>query len=221
MMKMQWPAGVLAASLLAAGAANAASYNFNVLYSGGGVGVQQAGDDILGTTMLAGDDFTYTLSADGDGAWKSLTGAGVFPLIALPTNESGNRDVDYTLDLFNDGLSVYSVGESGIRVAEVHVGTNTQSILAGLVFDQWVLRVSILSAHPLDDDMADQTTTPSSILPIFGPADVNEPTIVAYSATGFGATAVPEPTTWALMIAGFGLIGGALRQRSPTTRRAT
>ena len=63
-MKLQWLAGASMASLLLVAApAQAASYLFEVIYSGGGVGVQAPGsDDILSTAMAVGDDFTYTLN---------------------------------------------------------------------------------------------------------------------------------------------------------------
>ncbi|WP_293456839.1 PEPxxWA-CTERM sorting domain-containing protein [Phenylobacterium sp.] len=210
-MKIHLLAGAVLASALCASAANADSYFFNVTYSGGGVGVQDLGsDDILSTTMFAGDDFTYTLTADGAGEWKVLTADEVFPLIALPTNESADRNVDFTLTLFNDGASVFSTSGNE-NVSEVHIGTNSLALTPGLIFDQWVLNVVLNSAFEVGTSTPTDTT-PGEILPIFGPADVNRPDVVSYSATGFTA-GVPEPAAWALMIAGFGMAGAMVRQK--------
>ena len=210
-MKTQWLLGAIAASLVSVSAAHAASYNFDVLYSGGGVATLQPGsDDMTATSMLVGEDFTYTLSAEGAGAWKALNDDGIFPLFAIGVNESASRNIDYTLNLLNNGATVFSLAENGVGVSYVHIGTNTQSLTAGLVFDQWVLHALINSSDSVEDPPLD-TATPSGLLPIFGAPEDHAPNSIAYSTTGFSA--VPEPASWALMIGGFALTGAALRQR--------
>lgn len=42
----------------------------------------------------------------------------------------------------------------------------------------------------------------------------------AIGEVAFRAGAIPEPATWAMMIAGFGLVGGAVRRRTPAAQRA-
>lgn len=211
-MKTQWLLAAIAASLVSVSGAQAASYNFDVLYSGAGVAALQPGsDDMTATSMLVGDDFTYTLSAEGAGAWQALNDTSIFPLFAIGVNESAQRNIDYTLNLLNNGATVFSLAENGIGVANVHIGTNTQSLTAGLVFDQWVLHAIINSSNSIEDPPLD-TATPSGLLPIFGAPELASPATIAYSTTGF-STGVPEPASWALMIGGFALTGVALRRR--------
>jgi hypothetical protein len=203
-MKMLKFAGVaFAASMFVASAASAASYNFSVNYSGANNAVLAGGsDDPLATALHAGDSFVYTLSGTGGGKWTSLSGAGVFPLFAMDISESGTRVGNLTLDLKLGGVTVFSLAENGVSTSFVHLGTNTDSVPLGLVFDQWVLSDTIVSSNVPD-------STPSSLLPWPGSA----PEIYSPSAFSYSSGAVPEPATWALMIGGFGLAGVTLRRR--------
>ena len=202
MKLLKFAGAAFAASMFMAGAANAASYNFSVNYSGGGVAALAAGsDDPLTTALHAGDNFVYTLSGTGGGQWTSLSGAGVFPLFAMTVAESGHRTGDLTLDLKLGGVTVFSLAENGVGTAFVHIGTNTDAVPTGLVFDQWVLTETLVSS-----DVAD--STPNSLLPWPGQSpEVHDATAFSYAA------GVPEPATWALMIGGFGLAGASLRRR--------
>ena len=187
----------LAASLFASAGANAASYTFDVLYSGGGSAALAPGsDDPLATTMNAGDSFTYSLMATGSGEWKTISSGSIFPLFALDLNESGTRVGDFTLNLEQNGVPVFTYSETGASNSFVHLGTNTVSIPDGLTFNQWVLTDTIVSA--------DTTSTPISLLPWPGRApEAYSPSIITYT------TGVPEASSWAMMLLGFAGLGVA------------
>jgi hypothetical protein len=208
MMKLFSLAGVAAAALwLAAGAANANTYDFGVTYSGGGVAALDGGsDDLLNTTMMTGDNFTYTLSAAGAGEWTSLTSSGIFPFLALSISEADTRTNDFTIELRNNGVSVFTHSEAGAINSFAHLGSNTVSLTSGLVWDQWILTSNIVDAGP---------STAASLLPWPG----NGPEIFSPDAISYSA-GVPEPATWSLIICGFGMAGAMLRRRKPRARIA-
>lgn len=182
-------------------AAMAASYDFKVIYEGGNNAHEAAGfDSLLGSTLFAGDSFTYTLAAAGDGQWTANTGASWFPQLALSVSESGTRNGDFTLTLLNDGASVYSASETGVNNSYVHLGTNYGSLPAGLVFDTWQLSYHINST--------DAPSTANSLLPWPGQAPE-----FANSDLTFSISAVPEPDVALLALAGVGLLGASVLRR--------
>ncbi len=201
-MRMRLVCGAaITASLLSFGAANAAAYNFSVLWNGTTASLAGGSDDPLTTTMNAGDSFTYSLSATGGGKWNTILAGSLFPLFSMPLAESGTRTGDLSLNLLNGVTNVFSYSENGASNSFVHLGTNTVSIASGLMFDSWVLNYNILTA--------DTTSTPTSLLPWPG----NAPEAQFGDNITFTAGGVPEPATWALMISGFGLVGATLRRR--------
>jgi hypothetical protein len=119
------------AALFAAAAANAATYTFDVLFSGGGAASLAAGsDNPLATTLNAGDSFTYSLLATGGGEWETVSSGDIFPFFALSLSESGVRVGDFTLQLEQNGVPVFTYSETGASNCCVHLGTNTVSFRA-------------------------------------------------------------------------------------------
>jgi hypothetical protein len=196
-----------AALLMAAGAANAANYNFVVNYQGSGTAVLAGGsDDLLATTLTAGDTFTYTLNAQAGFQWNTVGANDLFPFLALsvgpPVTTATSRFGDPTVDLFSGASNVFHFADTGAQNCCVHLGTNTVSVSDGLHFDQWVLQESFTSGPD---------ATADSLLPWPGTGPEN---FFAGKITYTGAEAgVPEPGAWALMLLGFGGLGGLIRAR--------
>lgn len=208
-------AAVLVGAFIASQPAAAASYTFDVLYSGGGSAALAAGsDDPLATTLNPGDSFTYSLTATGAGEWHTISSASIFPLFALNVLGPGIRIGDFTLNLEQNGVSVFSYSETGASNGTVHLGTNTVTVPSGLTFNAWVLTDTNTSMTDVTYTF-DITSTPQSLLPWPGLApEAYSPSVITYSS------AVPEPSTWAMMLVGFVGVGYAGFRASRTRTRA-
>jgi hypothetical protein len=181
--------------------AQAANYNFDVIYSGGGVATLAPGsDNPLSTIFASGDTFTYKLSAAGNGQWTALANGSLFPFLALDGNYN-QLDLTFSLNLTNNGANVLSYGETTTNCC-AHLGTNFVSVTQGLVYDQYDLTATI-------DNIGANNST-ASLLPYGGAPENYHSGVISYTAATGG---VPEPATWALMILGFGAVAGATRRR--------
>ena len=196
MNRIVYALGLASAAL--ASPASATSYIFDATYDGTSVTLNAGSADPVGLTLFAGDEIIYTLSAIAGSGWMTNSADSLFPFLAFPIDEAGNRDVTYSLDFLRSGASIFTDSGS-VRNSFVHFGTNTVAFNSGLIADAFRLSVAF--------DSGDSATI-NSITPIFGTPDRS-------SAITFGAlNAVPEPASWAMMILGFGLIGGAMRRRN-------
>jgi PEP-CTERM motif len=214
----------VAAAGLVATAAWSANYQFDVVYSGGGVATLAPGSqDPLEAVLQPGDTFTWTISALGDNQWTVLNGGNVFPMMAMAVEESAYRTSNFQFDLLNDGQVVLTTTELASVQSLVHMGTNDINLPTGLVFDRWELQYTLISTVEVTSEEDPEnpgtfievrggptTTSPSSLLPIFGIVDN---TLVANSSTTVYGP-VPEPSTWALWLAGAAGLGMAARRRS-------
>ena len=199
-----------ASLLLLAGATARAgtAYTFEVLYSGGGAAALAPGSDpMVGTTLLAGDSFTYDLKAVTD-VWTVVANAAVFPLAGLPVSESGLRVGDFTLTLKLTGVDVFSYSEAGSEQRFVHIGTNAIFLPQGLVFDEMHLSYSLTFAETDDNNPpVPIDSTIAALLPIFGPPESAGAGQIIYGP------AVPEPTSMALLFVGACGVGVVARLR--------
>ena len=92
--------------------AQAANYNFDVLYSGNNNAALAGGsDNPIGQSIVASDSFLWTITAQGGAEWHVNSTAGYFPLMAFYALDSGARDGDWTLTLMNNGGNVFTTSE--------------------------------------------------------------------------------------------------------------
>jgi PEP-CTERM motif len=201
---------LLCIAALAGTAAQAASYNFDVNYFGGGVATLAAGsDDPVNQTLVDGDSFNWSISAQNNDRWLVETGnpQGFFPLMAFGTMEDAVRTGDFTLTLKNNGSAVFTLVETASRQNFVHIGTNEVVLGTGLEFDQMQLSYTLTSAVSELDPSVSVNSTLTGLLPIFGAPEQNvfEPGII------YGP--VPEPGTYLLLLAGLAGVGWVARQR--------
>lgn len=122
--------------------------------------------------------------------------------MAFTVSDPGVRVGDFSLVLRNNGADVFTLNEVDVTNQEVHLGTNSVVLGAGLAFDEMFLDYSLTSSKELNS--ANTIPAPlSGLLPIFGaPEDFS------------GIRYVPEPLSASLALAVLlPLIGGRQRQR--------
>ena len=187
------------------------AHQFDVVYFGQNQAQLVAGSENPdGFSLLAGDRFLWSISADGNGEWRveQAGPSGFFPLMAFAADESALRTGDFTLTLLNNGAEVFSHSEANSEQTQVHVGTNSIVLDTGLVFDQMVLNYSLISAVTLDAQPVPADTTLRGLLPIFGAPEMNT------FYPGIVYAPVPEPTAAWLLLVGLAGLGFAARRRS-------
>ncbi|QOJ22851.1 MAG: PEP-CTERM sorting domain-containing protein [Gammaproteobacteria bacterium] len=215
MKKLTSVVGILAVFLLVE-QSFAASYNFDILYNGGGsTSLETGSDDPIGTNLQPGDTYTWNLHTNASSFWRVDTGDSFFPLGAFGVNESAIRTGDFDLVLRNNGTNVFFTSEVAATMQWVHVGTNAISLATGLEFDEMQLSFALTSAvvdysfDPLLPENAlngnPSDTTINGRMSIFGAPE-------AYSGISL-VSVVPEPEFYAMLLAGIGLLGIAARRR--------
>lgn len=209
-------AAAVASLAMSAQAGNANYYNFDVLYSGNNNAVLADGSDNPdGQSILDGDGFLWTITAQAGAEWRVIDTAGYFPLMAFAAHDEGARDGDWTLTLKNNGADVFMTSEANSIQQYLHMGTNTIDLTAGLVFDVMELNYtlnSFMPGGPPDAEMQDLDEPGSDnviqgLLPIFGAPEMNT------FSPGIIYAPVPEPSTYALLAAGLAVVAGVARRR--------
>lgn len=207
------PLAVVAAMALPCAQA-ATSYSFDVDYLGHNAGSVGAGSTSPeGTSLLAGDSFTYTLQAESGMLWEVTAPGNFFAMAALGAHETAHRQGDVTVTLSLGGSTVYSASEAGIQQDYVHIGGNYVPLTTGVKFDRLSFSYTLSSATGCDYDFVTNVCTPngstattlSTLLPIFGGPESNGDGSIAYTG------AVPEPGTLGQMMLGLLLVGALPR----------
>ena len=185
---------------IAAGAAHATVYNFNVLYTGGGHATLAAGsDDMLGITAMSGDTFNYSISANGH--WTTIAPGGPFLFGAIGDLDGNFGPVSFTESYSFDLGGVTQLAGSGSDTqGGADLGLRRVSFPQGMSFDTFSESIVVTSAT--------QSLNFYSLLPAW-PGKAPEIEAPAY----FTYTAAPEPAAWAMMLIGFGGLGAAMRAR--------
>ncbi|MDF1818263.1 MAG: PEP-CTERM sorting domain-containing protein [Immundisolibacteraceae bacterium] len=174
--------------------ASATLFDFDVIYNGTAVSLDTGSDNPIGSVLQVGDSFNYNVQAGGDDFWRVDVANDFFPFLAFTVDESGIRTADMDLRLLLDGVEQFSLLQNGISNAEVHLGTNIVSLLAGLEFDEIVLDFDLLTSDVLNTTIHDYGIGPNF------PGGFDDG--ISYNGASVG---VPEPGVLALM--GLGLFG--------------
>ena len=149
-------AGALLLALGLAAPVQATDYVFDVLYFGGNVAtLDSESDDPTTTSLLPGDNFVWTMTAQENAAWLVETGGSFFTLMAFPVDPEGTRTIDFVLRLLHNGEDVFFFSESEVTNQEVHLGTNGVPLATGLLFDEMRLELSLLDAVELAASASD------------------------------------------------------------------
>ena len=186
--------------------AQASNYNFDVLYSGNNNAALAGGsDDPIGQSILTGDSFLWTITAQAGAQWQVTSTTGYFPLMAFAVNDSGDRDGDWTLTLKSNGAVMFTTSETNSVQQYAHMGTNTINLEAGMVFDAMELNYALNIFTPEGPQATDNVI--NGLLPIFGAPEMNT------FYPGIIYAPVPEPSTYALLAAGLAVVGSLARRR--------
>jgi hypothetical protein len=158
--------------------------------------------------IAVGDSFNYNMGAAGNDFWKVDVANNFFPLLAFTTGESGTRGGTFYLDLLLDGISQFSLLPSAISNYSVHIGTNTVSLVAGLMFDEIILNYT-LNSSTVDTTIIDY---------VIGGSAPNVPggfaSGISYNAVVVPPTDVPAPASLALIGLGIVALGWNRQKRS-------
>jgi hypothetical protein len=174
--------------------ASATLFDFDVIYNGTAVSLETGSDNPIGSVLQVGDSFNYNVQAAGDAFWRVDAANDFFPFLAFTVDESGTRTADMDLRLLLDGVEQFSLLQNGISNSNVHLGTNTVSLLAGLEFDEIALDFDLLASDVLNTTINDYGIGPNF------PGGFGDG--ISYNDASVG---VPEPGVLALM--GLGLLG--------------
>ena len=175
--------------------ASAVLLDFDVTFDGTDISLDVGSDTVLGTMIAVGDSFNYNIGTAGNDFWKVDVTTSYFPFLAFTTAEGGDRDGTFSLNLLLDGVSQLFLSPSAVSNSSVHIGTNSVSLVAGLMFDEIILDYTLTSST--------NTTTISQY--VIGGASPNVPGGFTSGISYNTATDVPAPAT--LVLFGLGLAG--------------
>lgn len=175
--------------------ASAVLLDFDVTYDGTDISLDVGSDTVLGTMIAVGDSFDYNIGTANNDFWKVDVTTSYFPFLAFTTDEVGVRDGTFSLNLLLDGVSQFFLSPSAVSNSTVHIGTNSVSLVAGLMFDEIIL------GYTLTGSTSDTTISQY----VIGGAIPSVPGGFTSGISYNAATDVPAPATFLLF--GLGLAG--------------
>ncbi len=200
---------LMGAALAAAGlaltfveTANAAVYNFDVIYSGNGAAVLAPGsDDMLGVAPVNGDTVNYSITGSGSDYWTTLQAGGPFIDGAigdlLVSNNAAVGGFNYAFSFNQGGIQQFAGSGSGDQCC-ADLGPRQIDFPNAMKFNNFSESITLTSiAGPLQF---------GSLLPAW-PGQSPEGGAPNYFSYSGSVSAVPEPATWATMLAGFAVLG--------------
>lgn len=192
--------------------ANAALFDFDVIWDGTDFSLDSGSDAVLGAVLEDGDSFNYNLSAEGSGFWEVDAANDYFPFMAFATDEVAVRSGTYSLDLRLGGVSQFALAPAAIGNSFVHIGTNSVSLVAGLMFDELVLDYTLISA--VDETSGDPVNTTLAAYQIGGFVPGGFTSGISYNASFEPPAEVPAPATLALFGLGLAGLGYSFRKNT-------
>jgi hypothetical protein len=191
-----------------------ASYTFKVDYQNGSVFPATDSDPMIGTTLMPGDQFTWTLNNLGSGFWqRTATTLGYFELAAFRVSEIASRVGDLTLTLLLDGVEVFTHYAPSTINSFVHVGANAFIFADGYRWDEVRLHYVLHSStNPSDGSTVGSTFTSYSGISNIVPEQIRD---VIFVADDLPTSTVPEPATLVLLGSGLLRVAGMKGRVNP------
>lgn len=220
-MKPMFYAATFVAAGIVAGAAQAATYNFDLVYDGTGLSYAAGSDATVGTTLNPGDNFTLTVAAAGDSYFSVNTTDSYYYPLTFFVEPAGSRYGDVTTTFSLDGTTVDQDVETNIGQASIHIGTQYYSFTAGMAFDTVVMEYTFNSGPA--GTISDHSTTvyPDWVSDLAGDfgflATPSEDTFFAARSSidyvDVPMSAVPLPASFPLIAGALAMMGLVFRRR--------
>lgn len=148
--------GFAAALFASALTANAAQFEFGIVFDGVNASIAAGSDPIGGTVMEAGDSFDLEISAAGEDFWTVVADALNFLPATFLVVEGAERVANITTTLYLDGLQVAQVEELGVAQKFVHIGGQLFDWMAPMQFDEFIIEYELLSSAAATTTITDQ-----------------------------------------------------------------
>jgi hypothetical protein len=189
-------------------AAQATTYNYNMLYDGTTIALELGSDVPAGSVFFAGDSFNLNVHAAGTNFWHVNSNYNVFVPLSFLVDEFAARTADISTNFLNDGVLAYNITDTAVNQSFIHIGSQFWSFAAGLDFDEIAVSWTLLAIN---------TGGPSTIhadagfFNGFGQTDA--PFVKSNKITYGSVSAVPVPAALPLFLTAIAGAAAASRRR--------